>query len=182
MKKNTRNERKFNINKYWRNVVCFPEAYKCKNSYYWYDKSIGGVVGMYCWLTKLQKSKIDQNNGKRFVLLPQYVSEDQYKDLVKELNNPIVTAFFDQAKDEEDAHFRYRCFVDWNVLNHSEWYRTHLIVKDILFKWCNDNDIKYSYKEEPAPPNYIYDGRDLSNIHWNIDWDEINQNDMDKNR
>lgn len=173
MNKKVRNERTFNINKYWGKVVCGLETYEYKNCRYWYDKSIGGVVGPYKWLTKLQKSKIDKDSGERYVVLPQYISESRYKDLVKELNNAMVTEFFKQATDENDAHFRYRCFRDWNGLNHSEWYRTHLIVRDILFKWCSDNDIKYSYKQETPPPDYIYDGRALNDIQWSIDWDKI---------
>lgn len=173
--------KRFDINKHWGEFNCSLEEFGKEASRYWFDKSTYRVLGLYKWLSKRQKLRIDKDNGQRYVVLPQYVAESRYKDLVKELNNPVVTEFFEQADDEENAHFRYRCFVDWNGLNHSEWYRIHLIVRNIVFKWCSDNNIKYLYREETPPPNYIFDGRDLNDIQWNIDWNEIDQNATVKN-
>ena len=84
--------------------------------------------------------------------------EERYKDLVKELNNPAVTKFFAEARDQEEAHFRYRCFIDWNGLEISEWYKSYL---------------KYKYSKETPPKNYVYDGRDLSNVDWAFFYEDM---------
>lgn len=99
--------------------------------------------------------------------------EERYKDLVKELNNPAVTKFFAEARDQEEAHFRYRCFIDWNGLEISEWYKSYLIVSRILIRWCRENDIKYKYSKETPPKNYVYDGRDLSNVDWAFFYEDM---------
>lgn len=86
--------------------------------------------------------------------------------MVKELNHPEVTRFFEEATSEEEAHFRYRCFIDWNGLELSEWYKDYLTVSRLLINWCRRNDIKYKYKKETPPKNYMYDGRDLTQEKW----------------
>lgn len=54
---------------------------------------------------------------------PHFIPESRYKDLMRALNNPQVTEFFNAAKDEEDAYLRYRVFIDRNGLSFTEQYR-----------------------------------------------------------
>lgn len=165
-------KKKFDINKHWGKCCCYLEQYGSNNSFYWLDKNTYRIIQNCQYMIEKKKSGID--NNERYILFPQYVSNSRYKEMVKELNNAAVTSFFNKAKDEEDAHFRYRCFIDWNGLEHSEWYKTYLIVLEILIEWCQKNNISYKYKFEKPPQNYIYDGRDLSKVKWYIDEDMFN--------
>jgi len=159
---------RFNINKHWGKFCCTLDEYNDKSCFYWFDKNTYKIIGSYSHLTNEKKKEIDNDNDGRYVVLPQYVSNSRYKELIKELKSLEVTEFFEQATDEENAHYKYRCFIDWNGLEHSEWYKTHLIVREIIMKWCDNNQIRYVYKSVEPPPNYIYDGRTLSDANWCI--------------
>lgn len=162
-------KRKFDINKHWGKCCCYLEQYDNKNSVYWFDREKYSVIMDYDSLTSEKKEKIDTGCNGRYIRLPQYIGNMRYKELVKELNNAIVTKFFNESIDEDDACYRYRCFIDWNGLEQSEWYKTHLIVKEILIKWCDDNNIEYKYRVEKPPKNYIYNDTDLSKVCWIVD-------------
>lgn len=166
-------QKSLNINKHWGKCCISLDELNHKNSFYWLDKRNYNILGNYHCLTDKQKSEIDNDNVNNFIVLPQYLLDSRYKELVRELNNPTVTQFFNEAKNEEEAHFRYRCFIDWNALELSEWYKDYLIVSNILIDWCIKNNIKYKHKLEKPPKNYIYDGRDLSKEKWVFYYDEL---------
>ncbi len=163
----------FNINKHWGKCCISLEELNNKNSLYWLDKRNYNIVGNYYCLTNKQKAEIDCDNSNNFIVLPQYVKDSRYKELLQELNSPTVDCFFDEAKNEEEAHFRYRCFIDWNNLEISEWYKNYLVVSNLLIDWCIKNNIKYTHKPEKPPKNYIYDGRDLKKEKWVLFYEEL---------
>lgn len=158
--------KKFDINKNWGKCCICLEEVNSKNSFYWLDKKNYKLIGNYNSMSDEQKTAIDNDKENIYIALPQYVNDSRYKELVVELNNSKVTVFFNEAKNEDDAQYRYRCFVDWNGLNFSEWYKNYLKVSKILIDWCKENAINYKHKQESPPKNYIYDGRDLSKINW----------------
>lgn len=162
----------FNINEYWGWICCSLEEYENLGCYYYFNKETYEVSDLFRFLDEAQQAEINDNKD-RYIPLPQWISDLQYAQLVERLNSPIVTKFFQDAKDEKDLYFRYRCFIDWNGLNLSERYEEFFICKDILIKWCNENGIRYTVVDETEKPyNYAYDN-DLSNIEWFIDYDEL---------
>ncbi|MCD7796726.1 MAG: hypothetical protein LUG95_03690 [Clostridiales bacterium] len=112
--------KKFDINKNWGKCCIGLEEVNNKNSFYWLNKKNYKLIGNYHTMTDEQKLAVDCDNKNIYIALPQYVNDSRYKELVDELNNPKVTVFFNEAKNEDDAHYRYRCFIDWNGLNFSE--------------------------------------------------------------
>lgn len=99
---------------------------------------------------------------------PHFIPESRYKDLMRALNNPQVTEFFNAAKDEEDVYFRYRVFIDRNGLSFTEQYRLNQDKAITLMKWCNDHDIPYKYRSEARGTYLQYDYDDLEGEVWQI--------------
>lgn len=167
-------KKKLNINKHWGKCCADIDMLDNKNSFYWLNKKNYKIVGGYLWMSDMQKTEIDNDINNNFLKLPQIVVQAQrYRELIKELNNSNVTKFFSEAKNEEEALYRYRCFIDWNGLELSEWYKSYLIIKDVLINWCNENNIRYLCHYEKPPKNYVYDGRDLSHIKWKFFYEEL---------
>lgn len=163
----------FNINEHWRKCCIYLDELGNKNSFYWLDTKSYKIIGNYHCMSDKQKAEIDSDSSNRFITLPQYLKDSRYKELTKELNDSNVSRFFAEAKSEEEAHFRYRCFVDWNGLAFSECYKNYLTVSRILINWCNKNNIKYSHKHENPPKNYVYDGRNLNNEKWLFFYEDV---------
>ena len=173
MKKLSRN-RPIDIN-YWCGCVGVPLVwYNNRNWFEVFDKKSNKVLGTYKFLKKTVQHKIDKDkDNERYLFFPQWKHESRYINLMKTINNPKVTEFFQNAKDEEDAYLRYRCFMDWNVLNESEWYESCIIEAQILIKWCQENNIEYVFEIIEKPKDYIYDDPNLSQYDWEIRYDEL---------
>lgn len=150
----------FDINKHFGKICCDSEQYKVSDSFCYFDKKSYQIIGFFKPLTAKQKSAI--KDTKRYIPLPQWISDSRYKELIKELNSEKVTDFFLKAENEEDAYFRYRCFIDWNGLEQSEWYKCYLVARNILENWCIENNITYTNELNEPPANYFYNRESLS--------------------
>ena len=153
--------KRLDINKYYCYCSYSLDEQEANQQDYWFDvkhfKMIDhrGPCDMY-------------DDNPDIIPFPHFIPESRYKDLMRALNNPQVTEFFNAAKDEEDVYFRYRVFIDQNGLSFTEQYRLNQDKAITLMKWCNDHDIPYKYRSEARGTYLQYDYDDLEGEIWQI--------------
>ncbi len=148
--------------------ICSYEEYNHVDYFYYWDKRKNKLFGQYHELSERDKERLSTDTFGRFIKLPQHIGNSRYKSLIEDLNNASVKEYFNESKCEEEAYYRYRCFIDANGIGISEWYKTELIIIEILINWCKLHNIEYTVKPISPPKDYIYDGRNLNNINWEI--------------
>lgn len=159
--------KRVSIHKNWRKVYFDSSQYNDDNWNVYYFKKKNRFLKAYRFLSDKDK-QIIKDNPSMFLVVPKYIYDSRYKQMLNDINCDSVRDFFNASKDEEDAYFRYRCFSDWNDILDSESYKVYLICRELLINWCKDNSINYKDKIIPQPVNYIYGGMDLSSIDWYI--------------
>lgn len=153
--------KRLNINKYYRYCSYSLDAQEANQQHYWFDMKHFKMID--------HRGPCDMyDDNPDIIPFPHFIPESRYKDLMRALNNPQVTEFFNAAKDEEDVYFRYRVFIDQNGLSFTEQYRLNQDKAITLMKWCNDHDIPYKYRSEARGTYLQYDYDDLEGEIWQI--------------
>ena len=153
--------KRLNINKYYRYCSYSLDAQEANQQHYWFDMKHFKMID--------HRGPCDMyDDNPDIIPFPHFIPESRYKDLMRALNNPQVTEFFNAAKDEEDVYFRYRVFIDRNGLSFTEQYRLNQDKAITLMKWCNDHDIPYKYRSEARGTYLQYDYDDLEGEIWQI--------------
>lgn len=153
--------KRLNINKYYRYCSYSLDAQEANQQHYWFDMKHFKMID--------HRGPCDMyDDNPDIIPFPHFIPESRYKDLMRALNNPQVTEFFNAAKDKEDVYFRYRVFIDQNGLSFTEQYRLNQDKAITLMKWCNDHDIPYIYRSEARGTYLQYDYDDLEGEIWQI--------------
>lgn len=153
--------KRLNINKYYRYCSYSLDAQEANQQHYWFDMKHFKMID--------HRGPCDMyDDNPDIIPFPHFIPESRYKDLMRALNNPQVTEFFNAAKDKEDVYFRYRVFIDKNGLSFTEQYRLNQDKAITLMKWCNDHDIPYIYRSEARGTYLQYDYDDLEGEIWQI--------------
>lgn len=153
--------KRLNINKYYCNCSYSLDEQEANQQQYWFDMKHFKMID--------HRGPCDMyDDNPDIIPFPHFIPESRYKDLMRALNNPQVTEFFNAAKDKEDVYFRYRVFIDRNGLSFTEQYRLNQDKAITLMKWCNDHDIPYKYRSEARGTYLQYDYDDLEGEIWQI--------------
>ena len=153
--------KRLDINKYYRYCSYSLDAQEANQQHYWFDMKHFKMID--------HRGPCDMyDDNPDIIPFPHFIPESRYKDLMRALNNPQVTEFFNAAKDKEDVYFRYRVFIDRNGLSFTEQYRLNQDKAITLMKWCNDHDIPYKYRSEARGTYLQYDYDDLEGEIWQI--------------
>lgn len=153
--------KRLNINKYYCYCSYSLDEQEANQQHYWFDMKHFKMID--------HRGPCDMyDDNPDIIPFPHFIPESRYKDLMRALNNPQVTEFFNAAKDKEDVYFRYRVFIDQNGLSFTEQYRLNQDKAITLMKWCNDHDIPYKYRSEARGTYLQYDYDDLAGEIWQI--------------
>ena len=92
--------KRLDINRYYRYCSYSLDEQEANQQDYWFDMKHFKMID--------HRGPCDMyDDNPDIIPFPHFIPESRYKDLMRALNNPQVTEFFNAAKDEEDAYLRY---------------------------------------------------------------------------
>lgn len=144
------------INGNWQYICCCYDEYNSSEIAYFYDKINNSFV-IKRFLSEEDQNHFDELIGSRYIKLFQVIKEEQYKSMIKLINNKAVTNWFLSSASEEERYDKYNRFLDWNCIYEIEGYRLYLEIYPKLIKWCEENQLPYLFRGKLSPPeNYNY--------------------------
>ena len=94
--------KRLNINKYYCNCSYSLDEQEANQQHYWFDMKHFKMID--------HRGPCDMyDDNPDIIPFPHFIPESRYKDLMRALNNPQVTEFFNAAKDKERCIFPLSC-------------------------------------------------------------------------
>lgn len=141
----------------------YEEADEYDDDYYLFDKETYKFV--HC-------SKVDLKNTERFINVPKFDTCYSMIDFYIQLsgNNQEIKNYIYSTDDIEEICVRMRKFWDYNGFENynDNGYDEYLVFTEMFVKWCNENDIQYSFKLKKPPKGYSELEQHKDNFKWEI--------------